>query len=164
PSDSNLEKLFAAWGFEMVPGKVAGDRLAARKVNAGSASRVQALDYVAWLNLRTPNFHKEDPITADLSPINMATAGILPPKEGAKTKFEPLITTSPVAMEIPADKFQGFPDVAGILAGFKPENKRLVLAAHVTGNAVTAFPDGPQKPPESKDQADKDAKKDDAGK
>src|SRR5262249_4369562 len=85
PSDSNLEKLFAAWGFEMVPGKVAGDRLAARKVNAGSASRVQALDYVAWLNLRTPNFNKEDPITADLSQINMATAGILHPQEGPTT-------------------------------------------------------------------------------
>ena len=38
------------------------------------------------------------------------------------------------------------PDVAGLLADFKPDNKRYVLAAHVTGPAKTAFPDGPPKP------------------
>jgi ABC-type uncharacterized transport system involved in gliding motility auxiliary subunit len=166
PSDSNLEKLFAAWGFEMVPDVVAGDRFAARKVNAGTASRVQAVDYVAWLNLRSANFNKDDFITANLGQINMATAGILEPKDGAKTKFEPLITTSPAAMKIPAEKFQTFPDVAGLLAGFKPENKRFTLAAHVTGDAATAFPDGPPKPAEKKDDAAKkdgaEATKDDA--
>src|ERR1700680_1116679 len=99
----------------MLPNTVAGPRLAARKVNAGTASRVQAVDYVAWLNLRSANFNKDDFITANLSQINMATAGILEPKEGAKTKFEPLITTSPAAMKIPADKFLAFPDVAGLL-------------------------------------------------
>src|SRR5262249_23284239 len=95
PTDSNLQKLFAAWGFEMVPNTGGGARLAARKVNAGTSSRVQAIDYVAWLNLRKANFNKDDFITANLNQVNMATSGILEPKEGAKTKFEPLITTSP---------------------------------------------------------------------
>jgi ABC-type uncharacterized transport system involved in gliding motility auxiliary subunit len=151
PADSNLEKLFAAWGLDMVPNTVVGDRFAARKVNAGSAGRVQAVDYVAWLNLRSANFNHDDLITADLSQINMATAGILEPKDGAKTKFEPLITTSPAAEKIPVEKFQGMPDVAGLLADFKPDNKRYALAAHITGDAATAFPDGPPKPPEKKD-------------
>ena len=35
------------------------------------------------------------------------------------------------------------PDVAGLLADFRPDGKRYVLAAHVTGMAETAFPDGP---------------------
>ena len=151
PTDSNLEKLFAAWGFEMVPNTVVGDRFAARKVNAGTSSRVQAVDYVAWLNLRAANFNKDDFITANLGQINMATAGILEPKDGAKTKFEPLITTSPASEKIPADKFQMMPDVAGLLSGFKADNKRYTVAAHVTGDAVTAFPDGPPKPPEKAD-------------
>jgi ABC-type uncharacterized transport system involved in gliding motility auxiliary subunit len=42
----------------------------------------------------------------------------------------------------------GLPDVAGLLAEFKPDNKRYILAAHVTGMAESAFPDGPPKPPE----------------
>jgi ABC-type uncharacterized transport system involved in gliding motility auxiliary subunit len=40
------------------------------------------------------------------------------------------------------------PDVAGLLAEFKPDDKRYILAAHVTGTAESAFPDGPPKPPE----------------
>jgi ABC-type uncharacterized transport system involved in gliding motility auxiliary subunit len=146
PAGSNLDKLFAAWGLQMVPDAVAGDRFAARKVNAGTASRVQAVDYVAWLNLRSANFAKDDTITADLGQINMATAGILQQRDGAKTKFEPLIQTSPAAMKIAAEKFQGpLPDVAGILSAFKSENTRLTLAARITGDAQTAFPDGPPK-------------------
>ncbi len=38
------------------------------------------------------------------------------------------------------------PDVAGLLADFKSDDKRYVLAAHVTGAAKTAFADGPPKP------------------
>ena len=162
PAGSSLDKLFAAWGVEMVPNMVAADRVAARKVNAGSAGRVQAVDYVAWLNLRSANFNKDDYITADFSQINMATSGILQPHEGAKTKFEPLIQTSPQAMKIPAEKFQGpIPDVAGLLSQFKSEDHHLTLAARVTGDVQTAFPDGPPKPPESKD-AKPEAQKDDA--
>ncbi len=51
-------------------------------------------------------------------------------------------------MKIPAEKLTGLPDVAGLLAEFKPDDKRYLLAAHVTGTAESAFPDGPPKPPE----------------
>jgi ABC-type uncharacterized transport system involved in gliding motility auxiliary subunit len=156
PNDSNLDKLFAAWGVEMLPNVVAGDRFAARKVNAGSGSRVVPADYVAWLTLRQANLNREDPVTSDLSQINMATAGILEPKDGATTNFEPLITTSPASMKIPVEKVKGMPDIVGLLRGFQPENKRYALAARITGPAKTAFPDGPPKPPE-KEGEKKDA-------
>jgi ABC-type uncharacterized transport system involved in gliding motility auxiliary subunit len=78
----------------------------------------------------------------------MASAGILQPLPAAKTHFEPLIATSPDSTKIAAEKLNGLPDVAGLLADFKPDGKRYVLAAHVTGPAVTAFPNGPPKPAE----------------
>src|SRR5260370_12032990 len=87
-------------------------------------------------------------ITADLSRVMMASSGIIEPIEGAKTTIEPLITTSPDSMKIAAEKLTGLPDVAGLLAEFKPDDKRYILAAHVTGMAETAFPEGPPKPPE----------------
>src|SRR5437870_13008090 len=87
-------------------------------------------------------------ITADLSHINMASSGIIEPIDGGKTTIEPLITTSPDSMKIPAEKLTGLPDVAGLLAEFKPDDKRYILAARVTGTAQSAFPDGPPKPPE----------------
>jgi len=157
---SNLDKLFAAWGVDMAPGKVAGDRRAARRVNAGAASRVQPVDYVAWLALKEDNLNRDSLVTADLSQINMASAGILTPRDGAKTTFTPLITTSAESEEIPVEKVEGLPDVAGLLSDFRSGNNKLTLAAQISGLADTAFPDGPPKPATS--DKDKDKEKDGA--
>lgn len=156
---SDMKKLFTAWGIEMVPGKVAGDRLAARTVNAGTESRVRAVDYLAWLNLGPNNFNRSDVLTGDLNRIAMASAGILEPVKGATTKIEPLIQTSPQSEEIDVDKVKTQPDPAALLAQFKPSNQRYILAARISGPVKTAFPGGP--PPEEKKDAGKD--KDKAG-
>src|SRR6266403_2647326 len=149
PTASNLERLFKSWGFEVPANTVAGDRRDAQRVGVpGSRGGTRPLDYIAWLNLKTDNLNRTDMITADLSHVMMASSGIIEPIEGAKTTIEPLITTSPDSMKIPAEKLTGLPDVAGLLAEFKPDNKRYILAAHVTGTAESAFPDGPPKPPE----------------
>jgi ABC-type uncharacterized transport system involved in gliding motility auxiliary subunit len=160
PTDSDLDRLFAAWGVHMVPKMVAGDLRAARRVNAGSGTRVIPVDYVAWLTLKKPNFNPDDLATADLSQITMATAGILEPTKDAKTTFTPLISTSLDSEEIPVEKVQGTPDVEALLRDFNPGNKPLTLAARITGPADTAFPDGPPKD-EKKDEK-KDETKDQA--
>ena len=144
PNDSSVDRLFAAWGLRLVPKMVAADRADAQRVNAGSATDVEPVDYVGWLTLKAANLNHDNPITADLSQINVATPGILEPLAGAKTAFTPLITTSTDSMEIAADKFQT-PDPAALLAGFKPSGNKLVIAAQVIGPATTAFPDGPPK-------------------
>jgi ABC-type uncharacterized transport system involved in gliding motility auxiliary subunit len=116
----------------------------------------ESMDYIAWLDLKSGNLNHDDMITADLSHIAMASAGILQPLPNAKTTFEPLISTSADSTRIPVDKLVGLPDVAGLLADFRPDDKRYVLAAHVTGNVGTAFPKGPPKAdgsPESKSGA-----------
>jgi ABC-type uncharacterized transport system involved in gliding motility auxiliary subunit len=143
PPASDLEKLFKAWGLTMLPGMVAGDRTNARRVAVpvpGAAPR--AMDYVAWLDLPKTGLNRDDPITADLSHIALASAGILQPLNGAKTRFDPLLTTSLDAAKIPVDKVKGLPDVAALLAEFRPEQRQNTLAAHITGDAPTAFPDG----------------------
>jgi len=149
PTSSNLERLFKSWGFEVPAKTVAGDRRNAQRVGVPVPGRgTRPLDYIAWLNLQPASLNRDDMITADLSHIVMASAGIIEPLEGAKTRIEPLITTSPDSTKIPAEKLIGLPDVAGLLGQFKSDNKRYILAAHVTGMADTAFPDGPPKPPE----------------
>jgi ABC-type uncharacterized transport system involved in gliding motility auxiliary subunit len=149
PTSSNLDRLFKSWGFEVPAKTVAGDRRNAQRVGVPVPGRgTRPLDYIAWLNLQPASLNRDDMITADLSHIVMASAGIIEPLEGAKTRIEPLITTSPDSTKIPAEKLIGLPDVAGLLGQFKSDNKRYILAAHVTGMADTAFPDGPPKPPE----------------
>jgi gliding motility-associatede transport system auxiliary component len=169
PNQSNLERLFKSWGFEVPSKTVAGDRRDAQRVGVPGARGTRPLDYIAWLNLKADNLNRDDMITADLSHINMASSGIIEPLAGGKTTVEPLITTSLDSTKIPAEKLAGLPDVAGLLAEFKPDNKRYILAAHVTGMAESAFPDGPPKPPEpakpegKEGEADQPAKPEAAG-
>jgi ABC-type uncharacterized transport system involved in gliding motility auxiliary subunit len=149
PNSSNLERLFKSWGIEVPANTVVGDRRNAQRVGVPVPGRgARPLDYIAWINLQAANLNREDMITADLSHIMMASSGIIEPLDGAKTTIEPLITTSSDSTKIPAEKLIGLPDVAGLLAQFKSDNKRYILAAHVTGTVDTAFPDGPPKPPE----------------
>ncbi len=154
PTASNLERLFKSWGFEVPANIVVGDRRAAQRVGVPVPGRsTRPLDYIAWLNLKAANLNRDDMITADLSHITMASSGIIEPIDGAKTTIEPLVTTSPDSTKIPAEKLVGLPDVAGLLAQFKSDNKRYILAAQVTGIVDTAFPDGPPKPEPAKPQA-----------
>jgi ABC-type uncharacterized transport system involved in gliding motility auxiliary subunit len=144
---SDLGRLFQAWGVKMLPDTVAADRPAARRVMLPSRGHgSEAIDYIAWLNLRGDELNRDDPITANLQHLTLATAGILESRAGASTKFEPLITTSPVSMKLPVAKVSaGVPDVAALLTHFKSEDTRYVLAARITGPVETAFPDGPPK-------------------
>ena len=162
PVDSNLEPLFKAWGIELEPKVVAGDRQEARRVNIGTSTSPVPLEYVAWLQLKGDALNKDDVVTADLDQINMASAGILKPVKDAKTTLTPLIRTSADSEEIPADKVEGMPDVQGLLDNFKPSGERYTLAARISGPAQTAFPDGPPKAkdePKSSDASATDASK-----
>lgn len=154
---SNLPKLFDAWGIEMVEGKIAGDRAAARRVNAGTETRVRAVDYLAWLALRPQNFDQGDILTADTNLIQMASAGILKRKADAGTTVTPLIQTSPQAMEIDVDAVKLAPDPVSLLANFKSGETPLMLAARISGKVKTAFPDGPP-PAEAAESSDGERK------
>ncbi len=149
---SNLKTMFDAWGIEMVPGKVAGDRVAARRVNAGTDTRVRAVDYLAWLSLRDDNFNRSDILTADTGIMQMATAGILRAKEGASVTLSPLIQTSVQSTQIDVDAVKTQPDPVSILANYKSDNQRYILAARVSGVVKSAYPAGP--PPEPKKEGE----------
>jgi ABC-type uncharacterized transport system involved in gliding motility auxiliary subunit len=168
PSVASFDRLLKSWGVELVPGKVVGDRLAARKVNAGTGTHVQAAEYLAWLNLKGDQINHDDPVTGQLSQLNLATAGALQPIKDARTKFEWLLRSSPQAELIDTAKVQGLPDVLGLLQAFKATGERYTLAARITGPAETAFPDGKpveDKPADPKDPAQPaDAAKPDAPK
>jgi ABC-type uncharacterized transport system involved in gliding motility auxiliary subunit len=154
-SSSDLKRLFGAWGLELVPDKVAGDRELATRVQAPVSGRTQTIDYIAWLSLGEDNLNRDDVVTADLSSLLMATPGILEKKQGASTTFAPLVSANADATEIAADKLRLFPDFLGLLADYKPVGHPLTLAARIQGMVKTAFPDGP--PAASKEEAKKGA-------
>lgn len=141
--NSRLPELFAAWGVDLAPGMIVGDRLSARAVRGGSRDRPVAVDYIAWLDLRDDRFNRERIVTAQLGAVNVATAGALSPVEGASTTFTPLIQSSDEAMLFERMHVQFMPDPAQLLADFVATGEAYVMAAEVTGAVETAFPDGP---------------------
>jgi len=143
---SDMPELLKSWGVELVEGKVAGDRLAARRVSAGDAQRVRAVDYLAWLSLRETAFDKSDVLLADTQILNMASAGILKPVPGSTVTVTPIIRSSDQSQEIEAEKVKFQPDPVALLANFKSGGERLILGARLRGQAKTAFPDGPPQP------------------
>ena len=93
PTDtsSNLKKLFDAWGIEFDPTKVVGDLTGAWRVRASANDAVQAVNYVAWFNIRDGINH-DDPATADLQQVTVASAGSLGKAPNASIDFTPLLT------------------------------------------------------------------------
>lgn len=65
PATSNLKPLLAAWGLTMNEDMAVGDLVAARRVNAGSDTRPQPVEFPAWLALKKPNFSSQDQISSD---------------------------------------------------------------------------------------------------
>lgn len=140
---SEFDDLLTAWGVTLVKDKVAGDMQTARRVNIEQGGKIIATNYVAWLSLTPDNMASEDVVTGELQLINVGSAGILEPIEGAATAFSPLLQTSAQSMEIDRTKVLMRPDVVELFRTFKPENKKLTIAARISGKAKTAFPDGP---------------------
>ncbi|MGB8841805.1 MAG: Gldg family protein [Aliidongia sp.] len=143
PTAAEFDRVLNSWGVELVKDKVVGDRLQARRVNAG-AVRGQAVDYLAWLTLTDDSINHDDPVTGKLAQINVATAGALLPVSGAKTSFVPLLQSSLQSELIDVDRIkQTPPDILGLLRDFKSSDTRYTIAARISGPADTAFPDGP---------------------
>lgn len=150
PTAADETKLLAAWGVAPIAGKLVEDRQAARRVNPGGPD-AQPIDYLLWLGLRGTALNPNDPVTAKLGNVNVATAGALEPAKGATTQFTPLLSSGIVSGLVDAKQAAGpIPDFDGLLKGFKPEQKRFTIAARLTGPAHTAFPEGPPKEKDGK--------------
>ncbi len=142
PATSGLKPLFDAWGLEMAEGKSVGDMTTARRVNAGSETRPQAVEYPIWQILRPANFSTSDLIANGIEVMQLTSPGALSAKAGATTTFTPLIQSSARADLIDVEKIKGRPDFQSILENFKPTGTQYAIAARISGPVKTAFPDG----------------------
>jgi ABC-type uncharacterized transport system involved in gliding motility auxiliary subunit len=141
PRASSLEPLLSSWGVAFDPGEVLGD------LEQGLTVRVRQDEppqrHIAIVGFASRSLSQADVITSGLTDVTMDTAGILRPKKDAGVRFEPLIQSSAHAAPIPAQRFAQLTDPATLREGFKPTGERYAVAARVTGNVKTAFPNGP---------------------
>ena len=139
-TQSDLAKLFAAWGIAFDPQQVVGDLSGAWRVRTNSpASRLQAVEYPPWFTIQDSGLAHDDPAMAEITQITVASAGALAKKPDAGIEFTPLLRSSANAGLIPVGKVNSYPDPAKILAEFKPSGGPFVIGARVHGPLKSAF-------------------------
>ena len=146
PADahSDLKRLFQAWGIVFDPTQVVGDLTGAWRVRAPGDDRASSVNYVAWFNIRDGINH-DDPATADLQQVTVASAGFLSKAPDASIGFTPLLSTSSEAGTFPVDQVKTA-NPAKLLAGFHPAGGPRVIAARVHGELKSAFSGPPPEP------------------
>ena len=139
---SSLNILLDGWGVEVDTSKIAADINLAMRVQTQGARGPQESNYLPWMQLGIDNLNREDFSTSELNLIHMGTAGIIERLEDATIEFTPLLQTTTDSMKMERDLifFQRDPNV--MLANFESENNALVLAARISGNVPSAYPDG----------------------
>jgi ABC-type uncharacterized transport system involved in gliding motility auxiliary subunit len=140
--ESDLNGLFGSWGFEVVRNKVVGDKTYGLPVQLPGARTPQGVQYVPWMQVGEDSLDREDPVTSLLNAIMLISPGAVRATADATTTFTPLIETSEESMEIDVGQLQFRPDPQGLLERFVPGMTKLALAARVTGETRSAFPDG----------------------
>lgn len=164
-STGNLKELFDAWGVEVPKDKVAGDLKNGQRVRAPdeSRTRMQAVLYPLWMQLRKGEFSDSDIATSQLEVFRIASPGHIVGKEGGLT-IEPLIQTSEQGGLTEVGRVQGQqPDIVGVSNDMKPAGRQ-TISARLRGQAKTAFPEGPPQPVAMKDDDADAAKKAEAEK
>jgi ABC-type uncharacterized transport system involved in gliding motility auxiliary subunit len=136
---SHFEPLLAAWGVDFKAGQVVVDLERGMVVNMRAGE--PPLQHIAVLGFDATSMAK-DVVTARLDNVYMITAGSLSPVAGTKLLVEPLIKTSAQAGLVPAQRVSMASDPRALRDGFKPDGEHMI-AVRVSGDAVTAFPEGP---------------------
>ena len=149
---SDLPALFEAWGLSFGTEEVVADARLALQISRGGGLR--PVRHLGFLGLTSEQLNGDDIVTADLSAINVATAGSLSLAEDSALAFEPLVETTTSSAKLPATRFSFLPDPSILLNDFAPGGEKQVIAARVSGSLPTAFPNGP--PPTSVDSGEDD--------
>ncbi len=149
PTGPEVEALLKAWGVAIDNSKLAGDPSMARRVQFGGSpgGRPVVTDYLAWLQIDAKNINIADPLAGGIERLNMASVGFITKVDGATTTLQPIIETSAAAGELNADSLRMMPNPLALSKDFKSGGKPLVLAARISGEGKSAFPDGRPKPP-----------------
>ncbi|MFM9940244.1 MAG: Gldg family protein [Hyphomicrobiaceae bacterium] len=151
PMSPEVAKLLAAWGVKIDDSKVIGDPAIARSVQFGGRGGrgAQVSQYLAWLQIGKEYINEKDPLAASIEKLHLASAGTIVKVDGATTVVQPILESSHKAGFINTDMVRFQPNPIGILNAFQPANTgRHILAARISGDAKSAFPDGAPKPEE----------------
>jgi ABC-type uncharacterized transport system involved in gliding motility auxiliary subunit len=136
--DSDLPRLFAAWGVVYSPTQIVLDRSQALTI----ALNGNSISHPAMLGLGTQELNHDDVVTASLQRMNFSTAGFFELAQNTKARLIPLVQTSDEATVVPAQRVRdAVGDPGSLLDNYEPTHERYVLAARLRDTFHTAFPE-----------------------
>ncbi|WP_445144169.1 GldG family protein [Dyella sp. Tek66A03] len=137
--DSDLPKLFAAWGVQYDPQKVVLDRSRALRIELADSS---SMSHPAMLGLGQQELNRDDVITASLQRVNVSSSGFFDLSPGTSSRLLPLMQTSTDAQVVSSQRVrESISNPANLLDSYKPDNAHYVIAARLRGQFSTAFPE-----------------------
>jgi ABC-type uncharacterized transport system involved in gliding motility auxiliary subunit len=107
-------------------------------------------DFVAWLGLDKSSINANDVLAAGIDEINVASAGVLSKVDGSSIEFTPILQTSSDAQIIEQKKVGFGADPLALLRDYVAGGHKLVLAARLSGETRSAFPNGAPKSADTK--------------
>ena len=137
---SDLAPLLAAWGVDYDPEQVVLDARQGMSVSRGQGQLPAR--HIGWLEIEKQFMSTDDTVTAPLQLMTVATAGALQPREGASTRFLPLLSSSERSARVPSSRFSNLRDPETLLHGFQSDGQVYHFAARLEGPAATAYPQG----------------------
>jgi len=136
--NSDLPRLFKAWGVVYDDRKVVLDRSRALKIELGETS----FNHPAMLGLGGQELNRGDAVTASLQQIDLSSAGYFDLAPDATTRLVPLLQTSVDAHVVPVQRvIEAASDPSLLLRDYTPDNAHYVLAARLRGTLSSAFPE-----------------------
>ncbi|HVF35252.1 MAG TPA: Gldg family protein [Candidatus Saccharimonadia bacterium] len=135
---SDLPGLFAAWGVQYDPAKVLLDGKHALQVSSPTGQPVR---HLAILGFTQDAMSQDDVVSAQLSSVNMQSAGTFKLAENATLKLLPLVQSSDQSMMTPVERIKFAADPATLFAEFVPTKETYVVAGRLQGRLKTAFAD-----------------------
>lgn len=142
--NSDLPRLFEAWGVQYDSQKVVLDRSRALRIELADNS---ATNHPAMLGLTSQELNHGDVTTASLQRINLSSVGYLDLAPKTNSRLIPLMQTTSEAEVVPAQRVrEATTDPNALMDGYKPDNNRYVVAARVRGAFPSAFPELARRP------------------
>ena len=147
---SSLNTIFKAWGIEVLDSRVIADAQFALPVRV-SADR-PPVTHLGINAFSGEAFNADDITTQNLQTVNMASASYLwdadddlaegEVRTETGAKMLPLIQSSKISQPVSASRFSFMPDPAALLDGFMPTGERYTVAARLSGEVPSAWPEG----------------------
>jgi ABC-type uncharacterized transport system involved in gliding motility auxiliary subunit len=135
--NSDLPRLFKAWGVAYDPHRIVLDRSRALKIELGDTS----FSHPAMLGLGAQELNRSDAVTATLQQVDVSSAGYFDLAPNATTRLIPLLQSSGDAHVVPVQRvLEAGSDPSQLLRDYSADGNRYVLAARLRGTLESAFP------------------------